>query len=237
MENVGGINFSFIKGEYSKKTVLDFGCGNGNYSVFFLKKGFNVVAVDIKPDSEETILKKLTKDQKYRFKFFCLNAEKEELPKELPQLDYILCREVLEHIKNYKNLIDNFYKKLNTDGVLIVSVPNSITEKYFSFWDPDWVEKCKHVNIFTRKELIDFFDKNNFKIFKKGSHSFRRTIFWSLVTPFRINHDMGRVLSHKKLTDFANFISNGICYFKFIDRLGNYIIPKSWVFYLKKKDE
>ena len=237
MEKIGGINVSLIEKKCLQKTLLDYGSGDGMYSVFFLKRGFNVISVDINPDSEINILNQLSEEEKKRFKFYCLDAERDAFPEELLQVDCILCREVLEHIKGYKSLINNFHKSLNKDGILVVSVPNSITEKYFSFWDPNWLAKCQHVNVFTQKYLINFFERNRFKIIMKSSHSFRRTIFWSLAAPFRIKHDMGKALSHKRLVKFANFVSNCVCYFKPIETFGNYIIPKSRIFYLKKYDE
>jgi 2-polyprenyl-3-methyl-5-hydroxy-6-metoxy-1,4-benzoquinol methylase len=231
---IGGIDLSFFKKEGKKKSLLDFGSGNGKYAVFFIKKGFDVVAVDINPDSETCIKNQLRDDEKKKITFFRLDAEKDGLQFDR-QFDYIICREVLEHIKNYEKVLQDFYRLLKPGGMLILSVPTSFTERYFYFWDKKWLKKCGHVNIFKRKEIIEMCKKYNLDFIKLGKHSFRRTIFWSLVTPFKINHDMGKISSHYKLAKCARFVSDCICYFRYFEKIGNYLLPKSNVFYFKKR--
>lgn len=233
MQKIGGIEISLLGQNLQNKKLLDYGAGNGDYSVFFLKKGLHVTAVDINPESEKLINSKLSQEEKNSFNFFCLNADSDFLNIQ-QKFDYIICREVLEHIKNYEKVIKEFKELLNPDGVLVLSVPTSFTEKYFYFWDSGWLKKCGHINIFRKKDILALAKNNQFELVKVGKHSFRRTIFWSLVVPFKIKHDMGKVLSHHKLARVASFISDVICYFKFVENLGDKILPKSNVFYFKK---
>ncbi len=206
MKAIGGIEFSFLGKNLENKKLLDFGSGDGNYSVFFLKQKMNVTSIDINPESEKLILNLLSSKEKERFNFYCFNAEEDSLKNYNLKFDYIICREVLEHIKNYKKTIEEFETLLNPGGILVISVPTSFTEKYFHFWDPRWLCKCGHLNIFKKKEILSLAKKNKFTLLKLGKHSFRRTIFWSIVTPFRINHDMGKILNHYKLARVASFV-------------------------------
>ena len=46
----------------NKGTVLDYGCADGNNSLFLLERGFNVCCIDITKESIDTFLnKKLSK--------------------------------------------------------------------------------------------------------------------------------------------------------------------------------
>ncbi len=177
----------------------------------------------------------MAEDEKSRFQFEHVNIETQSLSPD-KKYDYILCREVLEHVKDYKTVIKKFSDLLNPGGVLVLSIPTSFTEKYFHFWDKQWFKKCGHVNVFKKRKIINLFNTQNFSVLKIGKHSFRRTIFWSIVTPFKVNHDMGKIVSHKKISKMARFISDVVCYFSFVEKIGNYVLPKSNVFYFQKRD-
>ncbi len=233
MKYFAGIDLYFLENK-KNLNVLDYGCGNGDFTIFFIKKGFNVTAVDIDPKSESKINLLLSDEEKSRFKFVLLKQE-DNFANYTQMFDFIICREVLEHIKNYKNILCIFKKILKDSGLCVISIPTFFTEKYFTFWDKNWPQKCEHVNVFKKKDIFSLAKKNNFEIEKITRHSFRRTIFWSLVTPFRINHEMGKILNRNKFINFAEYFSNVFCNFKFIDKLGNRIAPKSRVFYLRQK--
>ncbi|MFC1894508.1 class I SAM-dependent methyltransferase [Candidatus Dependentiae bacterium] len=232
---LGGIDFDFLKNN-KRVSVLDYGCENGQYSIFLLKNGYKVVGIDINPESEKKVRSKLTIKENKRFSFYCLNAEKDVLSLG-EKFDCVLCRETLEHVKNYEKLIREFYFMLKIDGYLLISVPTFFTEKYFRFWDSLWLKKCGHVNVFKKNQLLKLARKYRFYPAKIDKHSFRRTLFWSMVTPFKIDHDMGKILNYKKLAKIALFISDCFCYFRFVEKIGNKVLPKSYVFYLKKKSD
>ena len=234
MKYFAGIDLSFFDNEGRNVHLLDYGSGDGRLSVFFIKKGFNVTSVDIDPNSETKILSQLTDSEKERFSFILIK-EYDSLLNYSNKFDYIICREVLEHIKYYKNTVELFERLLKLNGSCIISVPSYITEKYFSFWDSDWFDKCEHVNVFKKRDIIDLAHKNSFELEKITTHSFRRTIFWGIVTPFKVKHKMGKIYNKNKLVKFAEFVSNVICYFGLIERFGNFILPKSRVYYLRHK--
>ncbi|MBU4269316.1 class I SAM-dependent methyltransferase [Candidatus Dependentiae bacterium] len=232
MNNFAGIDLFFLK-NIKNAHILDYGCGDGAFSVFLIKNGFNVMAVDINPESEHKISAALNSEEKSRFKFMLLIGQ-DNLNNYSQKFDYIICREVLEHIKDYENIINIFSNIIKSSGVCIISVPTFLTEKYFAFWDKNWFAKCEHVNIFKKKDILNLAKLNNFEVARISSHSFNRTIFWSLVVPFKIEHRMGKILNKNRFINFTEYLSNAICSFKFIDKLGNKILPKSKVYYFKK---
>ncbi len=234
MKYFAGINISFLNDADQNSHLLDYGSGDGRASVFFLKKGLKVTSVDIDSNSETKILSKLSESEKKRFSFVLIK-EQDSLINYSNKFDYIICREVLEHIKDYKNTVELFKNILKLNGICIISVPTFITEKYFSFWDPKWFDKCEHVNLFKKRDIINLAQKNSFELEKNTTHSFRRTIFWGMVAPFKVKHKMGKIVNKNKWIKAVEYFSNAVCSFSPIENLGNLILPKSRVFYLRRK--
>jgi len=232
MNNFAGIDLYFLENKKNIR-ILDYGCGNGEFSVFLIKNGFDITAVDIDPESKNKIILQLTQQEQLRFKFMHLVGQ-DSLNNYSQKFDVIICREVLEHIKDYKNIVNIFSNILNDTGYCIISVPTFFTEKYFGFCDKNWAQKCEHVNIFKKRDILNLAKLNNFEIDHISTHSFRRTIFWSLVAPFKVDHKMGKILNKNKFINFAEYFSNALCNIKFIDKLGNKILPKSSVYYLRR---
>lgn len=64
----------FVKIEDKVGSAIDIGCGAGRDTIFLIKNGWNVVAID-REDTEELIQSKLNTEELKRFKFECQNFE------------------------------------------------------------------------------------------------------------------------------------------------------------------
>ena len=100
-------------------SILDVGCGNGEFTKYFFKKYKEVYGIDI----SETALK-LARQKKIIAKQVDLDNST-KLPFESEFFDTIVCTEVLEHLVSFQSVFKLFYKILNDDGFLIVTVPNA----------------------------------------------------------------------------------------------------------------
>ncbi len=105
--------------------ILEIGCATG-YIGKFLKEKRNCKMYGIEIDKEAAKLA-----QPYYKKIIVGDVEDENtlstLNYELPIMnyfDYILCMNVLEHLKDPKNVLKNIRKYLKSDGYLIICVPN-----------------------------------------------------------------------------------------------------------------
>lgn len=96
------------------KTYHDIGCGHAG-TLDYVKniRKYQISGSDITTNHLE--LKTINK-----YNIQQIDIESQVLP---IQCDIITCLEVLEHIWNDKQAIENLYKSLNKDGILIVSVP------------------------------------------------------------------------------------------------------------------
>lgn len=88
--------------------VLDAGAGSGEMTRLLKRMGFEVKALDIKPEFEGCIRADLNKG----------------LPFKAGGFDYAVCLEVAEHIENTRHLLREFHRVLKKGGVLLTSTPN-----------------------------------------------------------------------------------------------------------------
>jgi glycosyltransferase involved in cell wall biosynthesis len=164
-----------------------------------------------------------------------LDAESEIFGKIDRKFDFIVCREVLEHIENYSALLVQIRKLLKDDGLLILSVPTGFTERLFSLFDPAWAAKSQHVNVFSKKILTQIFDRTRFAITKLERQGFKWALFWLLLSPLRVDHVMGNPKSHRRIVSIALKLVKAVSSLSVLDTLGNYAFPKSYFFYVKKR--
>ncbi len=100
--------------DMSGKTVLDVPCGNGRASCEFLKKGANVIALDLFPE------------------FMTVSGVEasyadlsEKLPIDDESVDYIICQEGIEHMPNQLYVLQEFNRVLRKNGVALITTPSN----------------------------------------------------------------------------------------------------------------
>lgn len=103
-------------------TVLDVGCGTGRTSILLAKRGLKVDAIDIEPKII-SIAKETTKEAGVNVSYSVVDFTKKSISLD-KEYDLIVCSEVLEHVEDYKNIIENMHNFLKEDGTLIVTVPH-----------------------------------------------------------------------------------------------------------------
>jgi 2-polyprenyl-3-methyl-5-hydroxy-6-metoxy-1,4-benzoquinol methylase len=153
-------------------TLLDIGCGDGEYSNKLKEMGFKVTAADMDFN---------------RFKYheiipFCMSSLEKELPFEKEKFDYILLLETIEHIYNPDFVINQINKALKPGGSLILSTPNILNlgsrmrflfEGSFDFFREPILDYCKvfpkglqnmHVIPWRFQELEYLLFKNGLKV-------------------------------------------------------------------------
>ena len=102
--------------------VLDAGCGSGIFSIYLAQKNCIVTGID---GSEKMI--ELCKKYSHT-KNLIISFQQVILPFEnidnFEKQDVILCSSVLEYIIDYEIVIQQFKELLNSNGILIISMPN-----------------------------------------------------------------------------------------------------------------
>ena len=160
--------YSFLKLKKVKGNLLDLGCGNGRNTVFFEKKGFNVLGIDFAPSAVK-VCKEYAKSKNSKANF--VSGDVLKYPFKKNYFDVIVDCGCLHHIRKqywtkYKN---NLLKSIKEKGYFYLHGISDCAENKKLPKHPykrKWVVKNGHyTSFFSKKDIQDFFGKD-FKIIK-----------------------------------------------------------------------
>ena len=168
-----------------KGKVLDIGCGQSPYRYLLDKNETEYKGIDV---AEATSFDYINND--------ITLFDGEKIPFDNEFFDAIICTEVLEHVYNYQNLIDEMYRVCKKDSKLIITIPFSARYHYIPYdffrYTPSALEKifCKFskVEITPRgSDVLSICAKIIVLFFRNLiPNSFRKCIFlpfWIGLTP------------------------------------------------------
>jgi 2-polyprenyl-3-methyl-5-hydroxy-6-metoxy-1,4-benzoquinol methylase len=148
------------------RTVLDIGCGNGDFAEFAAQQGFNVIGIDI--DKTSLQIAQSRNLMNVEFKNMTLFEFATENPR--VRFDIIAMFEVFEHVDTPNDTIVAIKKLLKSSGYFIGSLPNE--HRFFAkklnllFALPPyhltyWVKDTWHHYLSTKHGLIQHSTSNN----------------------------------------------------------------------------
>ena len=149
------------------ETILDLGCGVGDFVDYANKRGSDSYGVDF----SKSVIDVAKKNYKGNF----IVAPVTNLPFKDNYFDKIFCNEVFEHlsIEEGKKMIDEMYRVLKSNGSFLIKTPNRLSNYGFRILqtinglikkgklkfktDHDWT----HIHEYTKSEAVKLF--SNFK--------------------------------------------------------------------------
>jgi 2-polyprenyl-3-methyl-5-hydroxy-6-metoxy-1,4-benzoquinol methylase len=140
------------------KTLLDVGCGTGDFLQIAMNNGWNVFGIE--PNDQARKIANI-KSNNSAFKIEKL------LEFESNTFDAITLWHVLEHLPNLEEHISIFKRLLKPDGLLIIAVPNykSYDAKYYKqFWAA--YDVPRHLWHFNKQSISKLISKQSFKVEK-----------------------------------------------------------------------
>jgi len=147
-EELGNIISRF---DSSKKYhVLDAGCGNGVYSQFYTRRGFEVTGIDFSPEATKNS-KEAAEDGEY------VVTSVNSLPFESNSFDIVHCFSVLYHIIDdnlWKKSISELTRVLRSGGLIIFRIE----------WIPENKRPAEHVKFRSIKEYETQFDNEGVSV-------------------------------------------------------------------------
>tara|TARA_Y100000589_G_C27114317_1_gene613571 strand:- start:789 stop:1349 length:561 start_codon:yes stop_codon:yes gene_type:complete len=111
------------------KTILDLGCGGGLLSEDLSRYDANIIAVD---SSKELIKMANERAIKNKIKIDYRNTTIQKLAEKKNKFDIVISLEVIEHVKDYRPFLNNIFKCIKPNGILILSTINRTFFSYLS---------------------------------------------------------------------------------------------------------
>ncbi len=150
--------------------ILDVGCGDGAIYSLIKEKCKNYYGIDI----SKTALSQI-KDKKVNTKVVNINEQK--LPFQDNFFDYVVCLDVIEHVFDPVNLVDELFRVTQKEGFVIISTPNiryykHILKLIFGRFPKTSGDKEHydggHLHYFTYKDLIELCSQKSSNVKKCG---------------------------------------------------------------------
>jgi 2-polyprenyl-3-methyl-5-hydroxy-6-metoxy-1,4-benzoquinol methylase len=217
-----------------KINFLEVGCGEGFLLKEAHKESFSVTGIDYQADQ----IKNFNSDM---LNFFVKTDPEVFLTQNHIKYDVIAALFVLEHVSNPINFINTIKKRLNKNGLIIISVPNDFKDfqklllKKKLIKKNFWFSPPQHLNYFNNKNINIFFKKLNLKI-KQVVADFPIEIFLTLGKNNYIANKKEGTKAHKSRILIDNFIldqgqDSSLNFYRACHDIG---LGRGMIFFLKK---
>lgn len=144
---------------YTPNNLLDVGCGKGDRTIrvanYFNVSMHNTDGLDY-DDGLIIACKRMFNANK-------IDLETDDIPYEDDTFDLVICNQVLEHLKNYRKVIDDIVRVTKKGGYILIGIPNLahlINRIYLLFGiQPMCIHlDGPHVRAFTHKSFVRMLD-------------------------------------------------------------------------------
>ena len=219
--------------------ILDYGCGDGHISAILTNMGHLVTAIDICPFNETKFRDLINKENQTNLKFFNSNwVTSNDIY--INTFDLIICLEVLEHIKEFKVILEKLKISLNKNGYLLISIPSYYSEKLFSYLCFNWMKDSEHINLFKKNDFIQILNENGLEVIKVKNKASNWFFNWLLLCLFGVRHKMGKPITKNEFQNIVVIIVNKLILIASKTRILflvlDFFFPKSYLLYCKKND-
>lgn len=167
--------------QYLKGEILEVGCGIGNFTLDLSKYG-RITAIDIDQD----LIEKLTKKRNPKIDTGYGDIEKGKYFFKEKKFDSVVCINVLEHIQDDTNALNNIFKLLEKEGHLILLVP------IYNFLYGEIDKSIGHFRRYNPKALVKKMQEIGYIIISQKILNFAGAIGWFI---------SGRILKNKQITE------------------------------------
>lgn len=130
LHRINPTRMQFIKSQATliNQEVLDLGCGGGILCEALAQDGANVTGIDLAPKSIE-VAKLHLFESKLMIKYDCIDSASHALNK-LKYYDVITCMEMLEHVDDPEQIIEQCAKLIKPQGMAFFSTINQNLTSY-----------------------------------------------------------------------------------------------------------
>jgi 2-polyprenyl-3-methyl-5-hydroxy-6-metoxy-1,4-benzoquinol methylase len=150
----------------NSRGLCEIGCGSGHFLEYMANNGWSCTGIE---PSENTYCEHDPNLQIYRTTFSTFLKEHPELKS---TYDAIVLANVLEHVPDPHQMIEEIKSMVTPEGVIYIRVPNDFSilqhdAQKVSGKDPWWVVLPDHINYFSMDSLENFLISHNLQILHK----------------------------------------------------------------------
>lgn len=146
----------------AKSSLLDVGCGSGQFGVQARQRGFRrICGIELNPD--EAAVARTRLDEVWTGDALTMPA--------LERFDAVACLDMLEHLPEPDRLLAALHEWLRADGTLILSIPNvghwSVVDDLLAGrWDevPAGILCTTHLHFFTQRSLAGLLADSGWRV-------------------------------------------------------------------------
>lgn len=180
------------------ESILDVGCGEAWVAKEYIKRGKKVISMDISEENPSRAVKNYKSEN-----HIGIIADAYHIPLKDNSIDCVIASEIIEHVINPKEFIDELLRVIKPGGKLIITTPYNETLTY---------QLCVHCNKPTTKHA--------------HLHSFNENIIKELIPNYKFNY---LIFGNKYLGKLRTHFILGFLPFKLwriFDNLASLIINK-----------
>ncbi len=142
--------------------VLDVGCGSGSIAFCIANMGKKVVGIDISSKAIDICSKTSKVMGLSNIAGFEVADGSNFISNQ--KFDLIICTEVLEHLKDDKQTVKNFFKILNHGGSLFISVPSKNSPIFRLGLSNQFDKTVGHLRRYSTEELEELLRKVGYEV-------------------------------------------------------------------------
>jgi len=180
----------------SLESVLDLGCGEGYYSRLLLRRGVDLVAMDMDADKLRTVGQGVAR----------IREDAAHIPIRAASLGGVLCIYILEHLVNVRKCLIEIQRTLCENGRLVVLVPcrkglPRIFGELFRMCAPPQENDSRFMVVeqnFSYQEIEELLQQHGFRIIESMHGEFVGT------------HVLRRMRRHSETLRFTNVVLSDI---------------------------
>jgi SAM-dependent methyltransferase len=169
-------------------TVVDVGCGDGGNSLFCLKRGAHVTAIDVDPQVIAGIERRLAAVAPGAYVTHLSDGN--PLPLADAVASRVICTEVLEHVDDPQQLLAELVRIGKPGALYLLSVPGALQENLQKqVAPPSYFQKPNHVRIIERSEFAEMVTRAGLVIEEHTQYGFFWSIWWALFWACKVDLD------------------------------------------------
>ena len=210
---------------HSNPLIVDVGCHEGDMEELFAKFTNDfVVGIDISYDSLRRAKNKI--NQNYKIEF--IQASANALPIRKTKIDWIICNYVIDYleIKDREKVINEFELLLKNDGLVYLSVGNSLFLKLFKIFPSLFTPFVGEYFGKQHTGSKSYASPMNYEYWKKVVHG--KVLEITDITSDLISEEISKKTKNQILAKFIKNLTKR-CYRLFLN------LSPTWIFILQRK--